>query len=189
MTDQYDKKPKKKSGAHQLLSWVLVIVAALAIALVIRNFVVAPVKVEGTSMVPTYQDGDRIVIEKISKPDRFDIIVFDEPPMIGSGEHFIKRVIGLPGDKIAFKNGELYLNGKRKVENYLPEGTLTLWNPDPTQKPYIADYTLEDMTGESTVPKGKLFVLGDNRGGSSDSRVFGFIDDSMVNGTVIQFGK
>ncbi|HAK0896915.1 TPA: type I signal peptidase SipY, partial [Listeria monocytogenes] len=49
--------------------------------------------------------------------------------------------------------------------------------------------TLEDMTGESTVPKGKLFVLGDNRGGSSDSRVFGFIDDSMVNGTVIQFGK
>lgn len=53
--------------------------------------------------------------------------------MIGSGEHFIKRVIGLPGDKIAFKNGELYLNGKRKVENYLPEGTLTLWNPDPTQ--------------------------------------------------------
>lgn len=64
MTDQYDKKPKKKSGAHQLLSWVLVIVAALAIALVIRNFVVAPVKVEGTSMVPTYQDGDRIFIEK-----------------------------------------------------------------------------------------------------------------------------
>lgn len=72
-------KAQEKSGAHQLLSWVLVIVAALAIALVIRNFVVAPVKVEGTSMVPTYQDGDRIFIEKISKPDRFDIIVFDEP--------------------------------------------------------------------------------------------------------------
>ncbi|AHI55769.1 type I signal peptidase SipY [Listeria ivanovii] len=189
MVENESKTSKKKSGTQQLLSWVLVIVAALAIALVVRNFVIAPVKVEGTSMVPTYQDGDRIFIEKITDPDRFDIIVFDEPPMIGTGEHFIKRVIGVPGDEIAFKNGELYLNGKRKVESYLPEGTLTLWNPDPTQKPYIADYTLEDMTGESTVPKGKLFVLGDNRGGSSDSRVFGFIDDSTVNGTVLQFGN
>lgn len=63
MTDQYDKKPKKKRGAP-IIKLVLVIVAALAIALVIRNFVVAPVKVEGTSMVPTYQDGDRIFIEK-----------------------------------------------------------------------------------------------------------------------------
>ncbi|MBC8931244.1 type I signal peptidase SipY, partial [Escherichia coli] len=95
----------------KILARVLIIVLAVVLALVIRNFVVAPVKVEGTSMVPTYQDGDRIFIEKISKPDRFDIIVFDEPPMIGSGEHFIKRVIGMPGDKIAFKNGELYLNG------------------------------------------------------------------------------
>lgn len=189
MVDNMEEEPKKKSGFQQLMSWVLVIVAALAIALVVRNFVIAPVKVEGTSMVPTYQDGDRIFIEKITNPSRFDIIVFNEPPMIGTGEHFIKRVIGVPGDKISFKNGELYLNGKRKVESYLPDGTLTLWNPDPTQKPYIADYTLKDMTGESTVPKGKLFVLGDNRGGSSDSRVFGFIDDSTVNGKVLQFGK
>lgn len=181
-----ENEVKKKSKKQQIFSWVLVIAAALVIALLVRTFVFAPVKVDGLSMYPTYENGDRVFIEKITGPDRYDIVVFDAPVSTGDeGKYFIKRVIGIPGDKIEFKNGELYLNGKRHPETYLADGMKTYREPGDGD----GDFTLADVTGKSVVPKGKLFVLGDNREGSMDGRMFGFIDDSSIDGVVLQFSK
>ncbi|WP_099221393.1 type I signal peptidase SipY [Listeria costaricensis] len=179
------KKEKPKTKKQQFFSWVLVIVSALLIALLVRAFIFAPVKVDGESMMPTYHDGQRLFIEKVTKPDRYDKIVFDAPEELGNtdGSYFIKRVIGLPGDEIAFKNGELYVNGKRHDETYLADGMKTYSQPGSGD----GDFTLEDITGQVTVPEGKLFVLGDNRENSTDSRIFGFIDESDVDGVVISF--
>lgn len=181
-----ENEVKKKSKKQQILSWVLVIATALLIALLVRTFVFAPVKVDGLSMYPTYENGDRVFIEKITGPDRYDIVVFDAPVSTGDeGKYFIKRVIGIPGDKIEFKNGELYLNGKKHPESYLADGMKTYREPGDGD----GNFTLEDVTGKSVVPKGKLFVLGDNREGSMDGRMFGFIDDSSIDGVVLQFSK
>ncbi|WP_088808744.1 MULTISPECIES: type I signal peptidase SipY [unclassified Listeria] len=181
-----ENEVKKKSKKQQILSWVLVIATALLIALLVRTFVFAPVKVDGLSMYPTYENGDRVFIEKITGPNRYDIVVFDAPVSTGDeGKYFIKRVIGIPGDKIEFKNGELYLNGKKHPESYLADGMKTYREPGDGD----GNFTLEDVTGKSVVPKGKLFVLGDNREGSMDGRMFGFIDDSSIDGVVLQFSK
>ncbi|EUJ27377.1 signal peptidase I [Listeria floridensis FSL S10-1187] len=177
---------KKKSIWQQILSWVLVIAVAIGIAMLVRTFVFAPVKVDGMSMYPTYEDGNRVFIEKLTGPDRFDKIVFDAPVSTGDeGKYFIKRVIGVPGDKIEFKEGILYLNGKKQSESYLADGMKTYREPGDGN----GNFTLKDITGSATVPKGKLFVLGDNREGSMDSRIFGFINSSAVDGVVVNFGK
>lgn len=112
--------------------------------------------------------------------------MFDAPVSTGDeGKYFIKRVIGVPGDKIEFKNGALYVNGKKKNESYLAKDMKTYREPGDGD----GDFTLKDITGSTTVPDGKLFVLGDNREGSMDSRIFGFINSSAVDGVVMNFGK
>ncbi|WP_163653567.1 type I signal peptidase SipY [Listeria sp. PSOL-1] len=181
-----DKVKTKKSITYQIVSWLLVIVVAFAVAMLVRTFLVAPVKVDGRSMEPTYQDGNHLFIEKITKPDRFDKVVFDAPTSTGDeGSYFIKRVIGVSGDKIEFKDSKLYVNGKKYKEDYLAKGMPTYSQPGSNR----STFTLKDITGHEKVPKGKLFVLGDNREGSMDSRMFGFIDESAVDGVVISFSK
>lgn len=185
-TQMSENETKKKSKKQQILSWVLVIVAALVIALLVRTFIFAPVKVDGLSMYPTYENGDRVFIEKVTGPDRFDIVVFDAPVSTGDeGKYFIKRVIGIPGDRIEFKDGELYLNGEKHPETYLADGMKTYREPGDGD----GNFTLKDVTGFDVVPKGKLFVLGDNREGSMDGRMFGLIDNSSIDGTVLQFSS
>ena len=132
-----------------------------------KTFIFSPIVVDGSSMLPTYEDGDKVIINKIGKHitgiERFDVIVFEAP----NGMDYIKRVVGLPGDHVAYENDILYINGEALKEPYLDlykeqlldNGTLT------------QDLTLEDLTGYSTIPEGYLFVLGDNRRKSLDSRV------------------
>jgi signal peptidase I len=117
-------------------------------------------------MMPTYEDGDKVIVNKISKQisgiERFDVIVFEAP----IGKDYIKRVIGLPGDHVAYENDTLYINDEALEEPYLDlykkqlldNGTLT------------QDFTLQSLTDYSTIPEGYLFVLGDNRRKSVDSR-------------------
>lgn len=173
---------KTKSGKKELLEWIGSIGVAVLLAFGIRYFLFTPIEVEGASMLPTFEDGDKVMVNKISPQfkdyDRFDVIVFKVDKEI----NYIKRVIGLPGDHITYKDDELLINGKKYEEPYLEElkkelidkGTLT------------QDFTLEEYLGEVVVPDGSLFVLGDNRRFSNDSREpsIGFISMDIVLGTV-----
>lgn len=129
-------------------------------------------------MEPTLHDGNLLMVNKmiydLKEIDRFDVIVFHA----NEEEDYVKRVIGLPGDHIAYKNDILYINGEPVKEPYLEpfreeaEGQLT------------NDFTIEEITEETVVPEGKLFVLGDNRQKSYDSRDIGFVDVATVVGKV-----
>ncbi|OZM57715.1 signal peptidase I [Lottiidibacillus patelloidae] len=163
---------KKRSKSFE---WAKSIMIAIVLAFIIRTFFFTPIVVDGESMSPTLQEDDRMIVTKISKPQRFDIVVFQAP----DGRDYIKRVIGLPGDRIEYKNDVLYINGKAYNEPYLEEykkkiidGTLT------------ESFTLkETAVGSYTVPKDSLFVMGDNRKYSKDSRDIGAIPMEKVIGT------
>ncbi|WP_043931993.1 signal peptidase I [Bacillus sp. EB01] len=161
---------KKKNETYE---WIKAIIAALVLAVIIRSFFFTPIVVDGESMNPTLQDQERMIVTKIGDPKRFDIVVFHAP----DGEDYIKRVIGLPGDKIEYKNDVLYINEKTYDEPYLnsykeriSQGTLT------------DSFTLKETIGSETVPEGHLFVLGDNRRASRDSRDIGAIPLEKVIG-------
>ena len=128
--------------------------------------------------MPTLNDGDWMIVNKLGEPERFDIVVFHAP------EHkdYIKRVIGLPGDKVEYKDDKLYINGKYQKESYLDE------YKEQEPGPLTPDFTLKDITGEETVPEGEIFVLGDNRLYSKDSRHIGTIKiDEVVGDTGVVF--
>lgn len=160
-------KPESKK---ELLSWVKSVVIALVFALLIREFVFTPVLVSGRSMEPTFQDNNRVVITKIHKIDNFDMIVFHAP---GAEGDFIKRVIGIPGDVVVMKDDQLYINGKAYAEDYLKENKESV---------FVGQKLTEDF--EIEVPPGHLYVLGDNRRNSTDSRIIGVIDEKAVVGEV-----
>jgi signal peptidase I len=163
---------KKRSETFE---WVKSIMGALVIAFIIRSFFFTPIVVAGESMNPTLQDKDRMVVTKIGEPKRFDIVVFHAP----DGTDYIKRVIGLPGDSIEYKNDILYINGKAYNEPYLEKYKKTLIGGTLTDS-----FTLkETAVGSDTVPKDCLFVMGDNRRKSKDSRYIGAIPMKKVIGT------
>ncbi|CAM4023225.1 signal peptidase I [Bacillus manliponensis] len=165
---------KKKSATWE---WIKAIAVAVVLAVVIRQFVFAPILVDGVSMAPTLHDRDRMIVNKIGyhigDPKRFDIIVFRAT----EDKDYIKRVIGLPGDHVEYRNDTLYINGKAYEEPYLDKQKKQL-----TDGPLTYDFKLEEITGETTVPEGKLFVLGDNRRFSKDSRTIGTISMDQVIG-------
>ncbi|MDR6124200.1 signal peptidase I [Bacillus sp. SLBN-46] len=166
---------KKK---NELWEWTKALLIAVALAAVIRYFLFAPIVVDGLSMMPTLKDQDRMIVNKFSydmgEPKRFDIIVFHAPEK----KDYIKRVIGLPGDTIEYKNDTLYVNGKAYKEPYLDE-----YKKQVQDGPLTDSFTLEETpVGQKTVPKGELFVMGDNRRFSKDSRHIGSVPLSKVIG-------
>lgn len=169
---------EKNVVVKEIFSWMKAILLAVVIVFVCRQFLFTPITVSGESMMPTFEDQNKVIVSKISKIERFDTIVFKSN--FTESEYIIKRVIGLPGDTIEMKNDVLYVNGKEYKEPYLQEYKDEL-NQGET---LTEDFTLSQKTGKSVVPEGSLFVLGDNRESSSDSRVFGFIKDDSVLGEV-----
>ena len=170
-------KKGKKNKRNEIVSTFGYIIVALVIALLVRQFLFAPVSVDGESMMPTLKDGDRIVLNKFEKIDRFDIVVFpgpDDPSRL-----YIKRVIGLPGDEITIQDDILYINGKKVDEPYLDVFKAKLKE----NQLLTGDFTLMGKTGESKVPEGEYFVMGDNRSNSKDSRIFGFVHADKIDGT------
>ncbi|HZG72962.1 MAG TPA: signal peptidase I [Chondromyces sp.] len=161
---------------NELISWLKSFVFAFAFVFVIQHFFFVPTIVQGESMMPTFQDGNGLIVSKISEIERFDKIVFHAPD---SEKNYIKRVIGLPGDKVSMEDDTLYINGRSYEEPYLEENKKSLF---PLSN-LTGDFTLEELTGEKNVPDGYLFVLGDNRLKSKDSRHFGFIPIKSVIGT------
>ena len=166
--------PRHVSWRRILLEWTVVLVGAVGVFTVINTFLIQAFKIPSESMVPTLEVGDRVLVNKLSYDfhdlNRGDIIVFERPPnAIKTNEDdpddLIKRVIGLPGDRIIAQDGMVYVNDRRLVEPYLPDGTTT-----------------DNLDTAVTVPPGKIFVMGDNRSNSSDSRFIGPIDSSLVIG-------
>lgn len=155
----------------EIWSWAKAILLTLIIVFICRQFLFAPIKVDGKSMMPTFENNDRVIISKMHKIEPFDLIVFHSPV---SSTDYIKRVIGLPGDTIEVKDDILYVNDKKYEEPYLKNNKKNL-----LQKEKLT----EDL--KETVPKGSLYVMGDNRHNSEDSRNFGFILKENVVGEVV----
>ena len=159
------------SSARSIVEWVVILVAALTVAIVVKTFLIQAFYIPSGSMEPTLKPGDRVLVNKLSYDlhpiHRGDIVVFRRPPSEAGDttiRDLIKRVIGLPGDRIEARDGVVYINGQALKEPYLPAGTVTTTLP------------------LTTVPSGQYFVLGDNRGNSKDSRFIGPIPSHLIVG-------
>ncbi|BDR58648.1 signal peptidase I [Xylocopilactobacillus apicola] len=180
---KYLKKQSNKT--ERLLYYIQLAFVSLiniVLVLVIFTFFFRNSIVDGDSMRPTFSDKDQNILRKFGKVKRFDIIVFNPPDGyagINSRDHFIKRVVGMPGDEISFKNNNLYINGKKYEETFL--------NDIDGQKNLTFDFKMEDLSATNhtkRVPPDSYFVMGDNRAHSSDSRYFGFVKKERINGIV-----
>lgn len=161
-----------------LLDWIKAIGIALILAIVIKKFLFEQYVVYGESMMPTIENGNRLIVNKIgyeiTEPKRFDLIVFHA----NEKEDYIKRVIGLPGEHIAYRNDQLYINYKPVAEPYLDAYKKQVPNSNLT-----GDFTLEEITGGlKKIPEGQILVLGDNRLHSQDSRHIGLVKVKDVIG-------
>ncbi len=139
----------------------------IGIVILIRTFIATPVRVNGDSMHPYLKEGEVLILNKMDKSyDRFDIVVINS-----NGTKIIKRVIGLPGESIAYKDCKLYIDDK-EVEDFVGR-----CNTD--------DFSLEKLYNYAIIPEGYYFVMGDNRRNSSDSRDLrvGLISKSQIQGT------
>ncbi|MGD1865655.1 MAG: signal peptidase I [Phormidesmis sp.] len=152
---------------------------SIVLALGIRQFVAEARFIPSESMLPTLKIDDRLVIEKISyhfnPPKRGDIIVFRAPQEAldaaksTTNDAYIKRVIGLPGEKVEVKDGKVFVNDEALAENYIQSPPVYTWGPD-------------------VVPEGEYLVLGDNRNSSSDGHVWGFLErESIIGRAVVRF--
>ena len=163
---------------QNIIEWFWLIVkytlAGLSIALVIRGFFLIPVPVEGISMQNTLTQGDFVLMEKFSDIERFDVIVFQ----MADGTTYIKRVIGMPGDTVSYRNDQLYINEEVVEETFLEENLAH----DEERIPYTNDFEFEELMGVKKLGKGSYFVLGDNRRMSKDSRSFGAISEENIIG-------
>ncbi|WP_240375286.1 signal peptidase I [Bacillus piscicola] len=150
---------------------------AVMIAGITRLLFIAPIIVEGDSMNPTLMDQDRVIMNKssywLSEPERFDVIVFHA----SKERDYIKRIIGLPGDTLYYRDDTLYVNNKAVPEPFL-EPLKNEYDPELITQ----DFTLEQTTGSVVIPQGYVFVLGDNRRHSLDSRIIGLVRKDDIVG-------
>jgi signal peptidase I len=182
-----DNKSKKEKIKSKVQEYIEAIIIAILIALVIKTFVVQAFKIPSRSMVPTLLVGDQILVNKfiygvkipyfrkviipVTDPKRADIVVFIYPN--DRSKDFIKRVIGIAGDKIEIKNKKIFINDKEYSDSYGVYSDNVI---------YPATIQPRDNFGPVTVPKDSLFVMGDNRDESADSRYWGFVDLKDVQG-------
>jgi signal peptidase I len=169
-------RSKRRSPVRTLLEWVAVIGCGVLIALTAQAFFVQAFWIPSPSMTPTLEVGDRVLVNKLSyrvhDVHRGDLIVFERPPETSNGlegeiKDLIKRVIAVGGDTVEGRDGRVYVNGELIEEPYLEPGTAT-----------------SDLERE-VVPDGTVFVMGDNRMNSEDSRVFGPIDEETIIGRAV----
>ncbi|OJG25620.1 signal peptidase I [Enterococcus caccae] len=142
--------------------------------------------VNGESMQPTFQNKDRLFIKKTATLTRYSLITFQ--PQVNADDSYIKRVIGLPGDRIWLDQNMVYLNAQMASNNSTPSNNSNLSGielPDGTLKVRVTWEVAAQLAGLSVIPKDKFFVLGDNRRHSTDSRELGLIDKQAVKGKVI----
>lgn len=184
---QTTPEDKAKSKVQE---YIEVIIIAILIAVVVRTFVVQAYKIPSQSMVPTLLVGDHLLVCKflygvkipvlrrtiipVVGPKRGDIVVFEYP--MDRSKDYIKRVIGVEGDKIEIKNKNLFINDSLCQESYTVHS-------DPSFYPAVVQP--RDNYGPVVVPKGSLFVMGDNRDASYDSRYWGFVEMKDLEGKAL----
>ena len=163
-------RPTPPSKPNGLGLWLRDVLISAAASVLIITFLYQPVRVEGTSMLPRLEDHDRLFINKfvyrISAIHRGDVVVFHYPR--DPEKSYIKRVIGLPGDRLRIDHGRVWLNGKALREGYVPE-----------------EFQDTKSTAEIVVPDDNYFVMGDHRSISSDSREFGPVDRDLIYGKAV----
>src|ERR671932_1995591 len=164
-TEERRSAPKKGGGALEYL--VILLVSFALVFGFVRPFGMESFWIPSGSMIPTLEIGDRVLVNKFiyrfSEPERGDIIVFRS--VENTKEDLIKRVVGVPGDRIAVRGGKLYVNGEPQKEPYTNKKL-----PD------------RSFYAQTTVPKNHVFVMGDNRANSADSRVFGPLPEKNIEG-------
>ena len=160
------RSARKKGGG--VVEYLVILLVSFALVFgFVRPFVMEAFWIPSGSMIPTLQINDRVLVNKFiyrfTEPERGDIVVFES--VDNRDEDLIKRVVGLPGDEIAVRGGKLFVNG------------------EPQKEPYT-NQKLPDTTSfaQTTVPEGHVFVMGDNRGNSQDSRVFGPLPRENIEG-------
>jgi signal peptidase I len=207
-----DKLFFAKKRGEKKRPWIIETAYALypvfLIVFVIRTFIAEPYRIPTGSMKPTLLEGDFVLVSKskygwwfpiidyrlnpFNEPERGDVIVFRYPPK--PKVNYIKRIIGLPGDEILYDNNQLFINGALVAKEYLE----TTYNDSPRTRPYLVrvyeefllpntDHLIYEREGRiigfaGTVPEDHYFVMGDNRGDSEDSRVWGFVPEYYVKG-------
>lgn len=184
-----ESRIKKERMIREVLSYAFIIVLAYVIATLISNYIFSLVTVEMSSMEPTLHEGDKLILWRLGDLDRFDVVVFEDPRQ--PGKYLIKRLIGVPGDYLEYKNDKLHINGEPLQEDYIKDG---IYRPE-------KEYTLEDICkiseidfsacftsdGEIRIPEGYYFVLGDNRQNSvdSDDEQIGLVPEELFQGKII----
>lgn len=145
----------------ELIPYVVITMIVISI----RMFIISPVRVDGTSMYPTLSNNEFLLLSKYDQSyDRFDIVVLKY-----NKERLVKRIIGLPGETVEYKNNKLYINGKEIEEPFIAVET--------------DDFNLKQL-GYDKIPENYYFVVGDNRGASLDSRMIGLINKKDLQGTI-----
>jgi signal peptidase I len=178
------RSDKGRKTRRTIIEWTILIGSALLIAILIKTFLFQAFYIPSESMKPTLNVGDRVLVNKVSyrvhDVNRGDIVVFETPPRAkdanGTIKDLVKRVIGLPGETVEAHGGVVFVNGRQLDEPYLQNGVRTCaLNSAPGDCVDIA---------ATTVPSGDVFVMGDNRTASKDSRAFGAIKESSIVGRV-----
>jgi signal peptidase I len=168
--EQKKRKRKKESGLRNAVEWVVIIGGAFLVAFVVKTFLIQAFFIPSGSMLPTLHEDDRVLVNKLSYDlhdvHRGDLVVFERPENEAAGQikDLIKRVVGLPGERIESRDGAVYIDG------------------DLLEEPYLADGAETTGLEPQTVPEGHVFVMGDNRGDSMDSRVFHAINEDLIVG-------
>jgi signal peptidase I len=173
----------KKGGAYkEIVEWIKALVIAVVLVFLIRQFLFSPFIVDGPSMKPNFETGERLIVNKIlytfREPKFGEVVVFDVPEQ---GRKFIKRVIGVPGDTIKIEGDDLYINDKKIDEPYIKEAIEAAHAKGELYNGGGPNFPNAEVP-EMTVPEGTIFALGDNRSDSTDSRVIGFVTDKEVVG-------
>lgn len=176
---------KPRSRRQALVEWVVIIVVALVAALLIKTFAIQAFYIPSGSMEPTLVPGDRVLVNKLSydfhKIHIGDVIVFRRPPRDTTPgiDDLIKRVVALGGETMYVKNCAIYVDGKEETQSYLPKG----WqSPSSEYCTTWGQLGMLPLSNPYTVPKGDVFVMGDNRKDSYDSRYWGPLQDSYIVG-------
>ena len=171
----------------ELMSWIVPIAIGLLLALLIKQFAFQFVRVDGPSMQPNLQNNERVVCLKQAKIHRGSVVVFDAngvDPQVSVKTEYVKRVIGLPGDTVEAKNGNLYVNGKKVDQSYISKSERSSGTGTWTLHSISQENSWVSHNGAYKVPKGEYFVLGDHRSVSNDSRYWGFVPKNKIVGVV-----
>jgi signal peptidase I len=178
-------RPKGR-GYRVVVEWAAILLAVLLCTVLLRTYVVQSFYIPSGSMLPTLQLGDRIIVDKLSyrvhDVHRGDIVVFARPPLEDQEyADLVKRVIGLPGETISSRGGEVYIDGHPLKEPWLPAEQNSFTGPLAGNDPHPQF----DLPGPVKIPPGQYFVMGDNRTDSEDSRFFGPIPKSLIVGRAV----